>query len=664
MNTKTTFTEKRSFSPKVFKNNLMRMSTKNSASQNLPTVKNSHILKKKSALNTTYKNVLNSSIYSKSLNRKITNFDYKKDKDQCLKESFFNLNEKQLENRMCELEVLKEKEYKYFYTNHVKELDMKQEQLEAELQYEKNRNKMLNTKEKKLNQLGTTGIRFHSQLEKTSEELISDIFYSTKQLETLEKNNMILKQRLKSIKSRTYNIQMKNTNRKNDNKTKQEEIENKKRIVEMRDKINKLNQDIKKTKRVIKKQDEFRKKEKEDIQMKIKIFEHFFNKSNCKKNTLRASDISDSQSSLEFHELFKCTLTHMLNESHKNFPMYIKVKLEILLKKTIENSSMLRTHLDNSNINTKTDDSSSLSIPNKNDSDKKSLFYRQLAKSSKESNNQSNKVHSLNNFDHNGKITKKAISSVNLDLSKKKQNNHAHSLNNPNKKNNSTNKNTIEIYKARFKKNKPQTSGFLGDDKAGLQGINKKKSKRESLLSNMIHKNISDLSFFDHIRGNQNLLKQKNSNKVGFSNLSDSKDSTKKKKVVYEAMKENQLIATDSIDSEFARRTKTSKFSERPKSPKSRFYEPYKIKSNLNKHKQHKKVETRIKQDNLLNDKPSFPISNNSSDKFVLGEEYFRNQWLHSRSIQSFNSKLNKDQSLQGDNDEDTQTVFTNFIND
>ena len=103
---------------------------------------------------------------------------------------------KQLEGRLKELEGLKEKEFQYFKNNYVNFLDRKIEQLQADMEYEKNRASALKSLD-----TGKAASKVVGQnTDRSAKHIMTEIYYSKKQLETISARNNDLKAKLGEIK--------------------------------------------------------------------------------------------------------------------------------------------------------------------------------------------------------------------------------------------------------------------------------------------------------------------------------------------------------------------------------------------------------------------------------------------------------------------------------
>ena len=546
-----------------------------------------------------------------------------------LKESTLKSSNKIRQNCYNELQLLKQKEYKYFFGDFIKQLDGKFRQVKFDLQQEKNRYKFLNKANQSIKSTSFNNDNLSSSsVDKKREELLTDILYATKQLEVLKKNKQILKTRFRSVKSRTHILKPKVGIREEDLHLSLAVNEDKQKIQNLRNNIGKLKLDIKNTKKVIKREDDIRRKEKEELQKKITHFENFFSSKEKKIDCDCFNPDCSTNCNKKCLNGYRNSLTYVLNDSSMKYPMYVKIKLECLLRK-------------------------SLLIPgNNNSSVKENSFLKTSSTKNKQEikkfddNKTQRKRNNVKNINEINRDMKKIISSVKMTPKNNKfrQKKVAFSQNNEGIKKFIDNKQLATIYRQQFTNHKSSTSNFENSQYKAI--YSKTKTQDDSLFQELIDKDNFGLSIFEKTKSNKSITKKQNKKNVKLSKFELPKTDFQPSTVIKQAMRENYYIATDSLKSQFAKRSKMSELTKRIKSPESKYFKKEKEISVISKSNNKSVQKNSHKEGFYFEEQTNYLVSRNSSEKFFLEEDYFRNQILHSRSIKSFISKEKQEESI------------------
>lgn len=608
-----------------------------------------------------------------------------------------------LDYRIKELERLKEKEFKYFANNYVEILDKRIEELKADIEYEKNRSKALTTRNPSLSVNKRSVIERDSEEEnKESKIIVSEIYYSRKKLDTLLGRNNDLKSRLQSL---NFKEQMKA--RRPSKFEKEEKVEEKVSVAPSKDNlkakklsanINTLNADIKAISDKAMEREIQKARELNDLNTMISTIEGYLNsKCGCLTHMLAYKNLPNEQT-CNCRTQLKDTTSGILKNKDLVLAMFLKKRTELVYnlctsgKKAARPESEYKRKLSPSISLMKSaikDNMNKSSHMNDKENDKKSIFYKHNTASDKKS--KSNSSYLISKSDQ--ALHDLTSSAINLGvkhkkMAKKKPNGKTQSADHENAVKNDN----AEIYKKKKKldNNRPLTTNFLNDENPKTKKAANPK-KRESFLTAMITKNISDISFFNNMINSisSNNFKHTKTSNTFKANAPDTVEPTlqpennsitlkvppSQSNVIPIYPKEQTDLGPNSkednkISTAFMKRAITGKYSSNTGSVKSKFYQDHNA-SSFNKAKTSKFIKKSMDQspnlqidqfNNVIERKPTFSNSNESSEKFVVGNEFLKNQWLHAKSIQSFTSRFMKEQSVDIRNDDDNKTVFTNFV--
>lgn len=608
-----------------------------------------------------------------------------------MSESMIDDTASYLNNRLKELEKLKEKEYQYFKNNFTEYLDKKIEQLKADIEYEKNRSRALTTEESSMSITKRTNVEKNSDDEnRASQILIAEIYYSKKNMDSLNGRNNDLKAKMQSLKFKEQ-LRVRKTSKNNENEPlpKIQPKENLKANKLKRD-IEALNEGINSISNKAMDREVTKAHELKELNSRIGVLENYLSRRcDCLTHMLAYKTLPLDKG-CECVPRLRNICAEMLQEKNLVIPMFLKKRIELIRKicsdmpKTSRPQSGMKKKVSISlgHEKSQVNDMTGSIVKIDNIEDKKSLFFKH--KTDSEGQSKSNSSYIITNTD---KTVKDLVSStINLSFKNKDYRSKTKHGKTQSADHENTDKNeTIEKYKKRFQQSRPLTTNFVNNENLTVKPSSDKK-KRESFLTAMINKNISDLSFFNNIINNNNpkILKPSKTSRTfrvnmpaklvaltfDEKNLSDDRinEMNKSSDSNNEPTQKRQKGSTDS---EVAyKRAITSKYSSNTGSVKSKFFQDYSANS-FNKAKTSrflKNSATKPPSPNsrdmadMVDRKPTFSNSNEGSEKFVVGNEMLRNQWLYAKSIQSFTSKVMKDQSVDIRNEDDNRTVFTNFI--